>query len=72
MAQLPSQIVGVVADVRAAGLNTPPAADYFLPALQRPEAFTNILIRTNVSPAAMLSSRCATSRHTAARTNRDL
>jgi len=53
MAQLPSQIVGVVADVRAAGLNTPPAADYFLPALQRPEAFTNILIRTNVSPAAM-------------------
>jgi predicted permease len=53
MAQLPSQIVGVVADVRATSLNTAPAADYFLPALQRPETFTNILIRTNISPAAM-------------------
>jgi predicted permease len=54
MAQLPSQIVGVVADVRSTSLNTPPEPDYFLPALQRPEAFTNILVRTNVSPAAML------------------
>jgi putative ABC transport system permease protein len=53
MAQMPSQIVGVVADVRATSLNTPPAADYFLPALQRPEPFTNILVRTNISPAAM-------------------
>jgi len=53
MAQLPSQVVGVVADVRSTSLNTPPDADYFLPALQRPEAFTNILIRTNVSPVAM-------------------
>jgi predicted permease len=53
MAQLPSQIIGIVADVRAASLSTPPAAEYFLPALQRPEAFTNILVRTNVSPAAM-------------------
>ena len=55
MAQLPSQIVGVVADVRSSGLNTPPEADYFLPALQRPEAFTNILVRTNVGPTAMAS-----------------
>ena len=39
--------------MRSSGLNTPPEADYFLPALQRPEAFTNILVRTNVSPAAM-------------------
>ena len=53
MAQLPSQIVGVVADVRSTGLNTPPEADYFLPALQRPEIFTNILVRTNIGPAAM-------------------
>jgi predicted permease len=53
MAQLPSQIVGVVADVRSTGLNTPPEADYFLPALQRPETFTNIVVRTNVGPAAM-------------------
>jgi predicted permease len=53
MAQLPSQIVGVVADVRSTSLNTPPEADYFLPALQRPEPFTNILVRTNVSAAAI-------------------
>ncbi len=50
MAQLPSEIVGVVADVRSTGLNTPPEADYFLPALQRPETFTNILVRTNLAP----------------------
>ena len=55
MGELPSQIVGLVADVRSTGLNTPPEADYFLPALQRPEAFTNILVRTNLSPAAMTS-----------------
>jgi predicted permease len=53
MGQMPSQIVGVVADVRAQNLNTPPGADYFLPALQRPETFTNILVRTNGNPAAM-------------------
>jgi predicted permease len=53
MAQLPSRIVGVVADVRSTNPNTPPEEDYFLPALQRPETFTNILVRTNVGPAAM-------------------
>jgi putative ABC transport system permease protein len=53
MGQLPSQIVGVVADVRSTSLNTPAEADYFLPALQRPETFTNILVRTNVGSAAM-------------------
>ena len=52
MAQLPSQIVGVAADVRSTSLNTPPEADYFLPALQRPETFTNILVRTNATPVA--------------------
>ena len=55
MAQLPSQIVGVVADVRSSGLNTPPEADYFLPSLQRPEGFTNIVVRTNVGATAMTS-----------------
>jgi putative ABC transport system permease protein len=53
MGQLPSQVVGIVADVRSNGLNTPPQPDYFLPALQRPEAFTNILIRTGITPIAM-------------------
>jgi putative ABC transport system permease protein len=51
MGQLPSQVVGVVADVRSTSLNTPPEADYFLPALQRPETFTNILVRTTVPEA---------------------
>ncbi len=46
MGQLPSEVVGVVADVRAQNLNTPPAPDYFLPALQRPETFTNVIVRT--------------------------
>ncbi|MGD9902230.1 MAG: ABC transporter permease [Vicinamibacterales bacterium] len=53
MGQMPSQIVGVVADVRGTSLNTPPEADYFLPALQRPETFTNILVRTTTAPAAI-------------------
>jgi predicted permease len=53
MGQLPSRIVGIAADVRSTGLNTPPEPDYFLPALQRPETFTNILVRTNIGPAAM-------------------
>jgi putative ABC transport system permease protein len=53
MGQLPSQIVGVVADVRSTTLNAPPEADYFLPALQRPETFTNILVRTDIGPIAM-------------------
>ncbi|HUG10381.1 MAG TPA: ABC transporter permease [Opitutaceae bacterium] len=45
MAQMPSEIVGIVGDIRATNLDTPPAPDYFLPALQRPEAFTSILLR---------------------------
>ena len=53
MAQLPSRIIGVVADVRSTGLNNAPEADYFLPALQRPETFTNVLVRTDVPAAAM-------------------
>jgi len=53
MGQRPSHVVGVVADVRSSGLNTPPQADYFLPALQRPETFTNVLIRTTATPIAM-------------------
>jgi hypothetical protein len=43
----------VVADVRSTSLNTPPEADYFLPSFQRPEPFTNLLVRTNAGPAAM-------------------
>lgn len=53
MGQMPSQVIGVVADVRGENLQTPPAADYFLPALQRPEGFTNILIRSIAHPSTM-------------------
>jgi predicted permease len=53
MGQLPSQIVGVVADVRSTNLNTPPGPDYYLPALQRPETFTNILVKSRSAPIAM-------------------
>jgi predicted permease len=53
MGQRQAQIVGLVADVRSTGLHTPPEADYFLPALQRPETFTNILVRSSLAPAAL-------------------
>jgi len=53
MGQLPSQVIGVVADVRGTNLGTPPEADYFLPALQRPETFTNVLVRTKGDPVAI-------------------
>ena len=54
MGQMPSQIIGVVADVRGTSLNTPPEPDYFLPALQRPETFTNVLVRSNAGPMGMM------------------
>jgi predicted permease len=53
MAQLPSQVVGIVADVRSLNLNTPPGPEYYLPALQRPETFTNVLVRASGTPIAM-------------------
>jgi putative ABC transport system permease protein len=53
MGQRESRIVGIVADVRATNLNTAPEPDYFLPALQRPETFTNVLIRTAGDPVAL-------------------
>jgi putative ABC transport system permease protein len=53
MGQRESRVVGVVGDVRGQNLNTPPAADYFLPALQRPEPFTNILVRSLGDPTTM-------------------
>ena len=53
MAELPSQVIGIVADVRSQSLNEPARADYFLPALQRPEVFTNILVRTTAGPIAV-------------------
>jgi predicted permease len=53
MAQQPAQVVGVVADIHGENLNTPPRPEYFLPSLQRPEALTNVLVRSDLPPAAV-------------------
>ena len=53
MAQQQAQVVGVVADIRSESLNTAPEPGYFLPALQRPERVTNVLVRSNLTPAAV-------------------
>jgi predicted permease len=53
MAQIRSEIVGVVGDIRATDLNTAPLPEYYLPALQRPEGFTSVVIRTLGDPAAI-------------------
>ena len=55
MGQMPSEVVGVVSDVRSTNLGAAPGADYFLPALQRPEGFTNILVRTTGAPESIAS-----------------
>jgi predicted permease len=53
MAQRPSQVVGVVADIRGERLNTPPEPEYFMPVLQRLGGVTNVLVRSNLPPAAV-------------------
>jgi predicted permease len=52
MGQRVSEIVGVVADTRSVDLNTPAQPEYFLPALQRGENFTTLMVRTSGDPAA--------------------
>ncbi len=53
MVQRPSQVVGVVADIRGEQLNTPPEPEYFMPVLQRPGGFTHVLVRSHLGPAAV-------------------
>ena len=53
MVQRLSQVVGVVADIRGEQLNTAPEPEYFMPAQQRPGDFTNVLVRSNLPPAAV-------------------
>ena len=53
MAQRPSQIVGVVADIRGEHRNMAPGPEYFLPVLQRSESPTNVLVRSDLPPAAV-------------------
>jgi len=54
MVQRPSRVIGVVADIRGEQLNTPPEPEYFLPVLQRPESPTNVLVRSQLPPAAVV------------------
>jgi predicted permease len=53
MAQTRAQVVGVVADIRGENLDRPPEPEYFLPLLQRPETPINVLVRSNLPPAAI-------------------
>ena len=53
MAQQAAEVVGVVADIRGEALGAPPQPEYFLPALQRPEKLTNVLVRSPLPPAAV-------------------
>jgi len=56
MAQKVAEVIGVVGDTRTVDLNSPPRAEYFLPALQRGDNFTTIMIRTGGDPAAFATS----------------
>jgi putative ABC transport system permease protein len=53
MGQMESEVVGVVADNHSNDLTSPPVAEYFLPALQRPENFSALILRAEGDPAAL-------------------
>jgi len=55
MGQRPAEIVGLVGDMRATDLQTPPEPGYYLPALQRPDGFTSILLRPEAGDPAGFS-----------------
>jgi ABC-type antimicrobial peptide transport system permease subunit len=57
MLQLEGEIVGVVSDTRSVDLATPPTAEMFYPVLQRPEGFSNVLVKARGGdPLAFLGS----------------
>jgi putative ABC transport system permease protein len=57
MLQLEAEIVGVVSDTRSVDLATPPTAEMFYPVLQRPENFSNVLVKARGGdPLALLGS----------------
>jgi putative ABC transport system permease protein len=49
------EIVGVVGDVRTAGLDAPPRADLYLPFDQRPSNSFALVVKTTASPGALAS-----------------
>jgi len=53
MAQIESEVVGIVADNHSNDLTSPPVAEYFLPVLQRPENFTALVLRVEGDPAVI-------------------
>jgi putative ABC transport system permease protein len=48
-----AEVIGVVADVRYRGVETPPGPDVYLPVLQSPRGFGVIFVRSRLSPAAL-------------------
>ena len=56
MLQLKQEVVGVVADTHTQDLTTPPTAEMYYSVLQRPEGFSNILIRSKGDPTALTAS----------------
>jgi putative ABC transport system permease protein len=56
MLQLQAEVVGVVADTRSADITTAPVPEMYYPVFQRPENFSNILLRTQGDPLGMLAS----------------
>lgn len=49
----PTEIIGVVNDIRHNGLTAEPRPTVFLAQAQVPGYFTNLVVRTNIDPAAM-------------------
>ncbi len=56
MLQLEQEVIGVVADTLTQDLTAPPTAEMFYSVLQRPEGFTNILLRGQGDPALLAGS----------------
>jgi putative ABC transport system permease protein len=56
MLQLQQEIVGVVANMHSQNLTQAPQPEMYYPVLQRPEAFTTIMLRTDGDPAQLAGS----------------
>jgi putative ABC transport system permease protein len=56
MLQREGEVVGVVSDTRSVDLATPPVAEMFYPVFQRPENFSQVLVKTSGDPLALLGS----------------
>ncbi len=56
MLQREGEVIGVVSDTRSVDLATPPVAEMFYPVLQRPEGFSNVLVKTAGEPLRLLGS----------------